>query len=101
MASTRGEWPSVVGYSRISRGRILWEREESMGEGERKSEATDVFRWTTITHFRDSSRHLVAPSVMVRWNGEEPAKSGAVMYAPGGREGETRKEEGGREGGRK
>ena len=62
-----------------------------------------MFRWPTITHFRDSSRHLVAPSVMARWNGEEPAKSGAVMYAPGGREGGreggrgggTRKEEGG------
>ena len=52
------------------------------------------------THFRDSSRHLVAPSVMVRWNGEEPVKSGAVMYAPGGREGGREKERGGREGGK-
>ena len=49
------------------------------------------------THFRDSSRHLVAPTVMARWNGEEPVKSGAVMYAPGGREGGRG---GGREGGR-
>ena len=72
-----------------------------MGEGERKSEATGVFRWPTITHFRDSSRHLMAPSVMVRWNGEEPAKSGAVMYAPGGREGgRGGGRGGGREGGR-
>ena len=51
------------------------------------------------THCRDSSRHLVAPSVMARWNGEEPVKSGAVMYAPGGG-GEEEKERGGREGGR-
>ena len=50
------------------------------------------------THFRDSSRHLVAPSVMVRWNGEEPVKSGAVMYTPGEREGGG---EGGRGGGEK
>jgi len=38
MASTRGEWPSVVGYSRISRGRILGEREEEKGRREEERE---------------------------------------------------------------
>ena len=37
--------------------------------------------------------------MMARWNGEEPVKSGEVMYAPGGREGGRERGRGGGEGG--